>query len=249
MIFRQLFEPVSSSYTYLIGCESTGLAILIDPVLTTIERDLSEIQQHGLRLAFTADTHIHADHITSAFELRKLTGSLIASPIVDGLPCADKYLQESQPLQIGSLQLSSLHTPGHTPGHFAFVLENRVFTGDALLIDGCGRTDFQDGSAEALYRSIHNKLFTLPDDYLVYPGHDYHQRFVSTIGQEKLRNPRLGGGKSLEEFRQIMDSLSLPYPRMIEFAVPVNRSCGAAAAPMQDSEPIDLNESSLNKQG
>jgi len=226
MIFHQLFEPLSSTYTYLIGCEETGKGILIDPVIASMDRDLAALKKYDLSLAYAIDTHIHADHITSALELKKRTGCKIANPIIDKLPCADVYLQENTPLDIGSIRLNSIHTPGHTPGHFSYQIGNRVFTGDSLLVDGCGRTDFQNGSADDLFHSVHNKLFKLPEDYLVYPGHDYQQRFVSTIGQEKLRNPRLGKDKTLDEFRKIMKNLNLPYPKFIDYAVPGNQLCG-----------------------
>jgi glyoxylase-like metal-dependent hydrolase (beta-lactamase superfamily II) len=234
MIFRQLFEPLSSTYTYLLGCEDTGQAVLIDPVVTAIERDLAEVNGLGLKLAYTMDTHIHADHITAALELKKAAASKIAAPAFDRLPCTDFGIEEGKPLQIGSLTLTGLHTPGHTAGHFAYALGDRVFTGDALLIDGCGRTDFQNGDADTLYRSVREKLFSLPDDTLVYPAHDYQHRHVSTIGQEKERNPRLGAGRSLEEFRNIMDNLKLPYPAFIDHAVPGNRQCGICPADLPE---------------
>lgn len=226
MIFQQLFEPFSSTYTYLVGCEDTGQAILIDPVITAIDRDLAELHKYGLRLAYSIDTHIHADHITSALMLKKRVGSQIANPIHDRLPCADTYLEDGKLLRIGSIELLPIHTPGHTDGHFAYTIQNRIFTGDALLIDGSGRTDFQNGNAEDLYHSVHHKLFTLPDDSLVYPGHDYNNRLVSTIKQEKTSNSRLGGGKSLQEFKHIMANLDLPYPKFIDYAVPGNKLCG-----------------------
>lgn len=236
MIFRQLFEPVSSTYTYLLGCPDTGQAVLIDPVVNSVDRDLQVLQELGLRLAYTLDTHIHADHITSARELKKRTGSRIAAPAFDRLPCVDVGIEEGPPLQVGSIRVHGLHTPGHTDGHFAFVAGERLFTGDALLIDGCGRTDFQNGDADALYHTVTHKLFSLPDEMLVYPAHDYAGRRVSSIGQEKARNPRLGGGKTREEFRQIMGSLNLPYPKFIDHAVPGNRSCGECPADL----PQDL---------
>ena len=226
MIFRQLFEPLSSTYTYLLGCPDTGQAVLVDPVVNSIDRDLSVLQALGLTLACTLDTHIHADHITGALQLQQRTGSRIAAPAIDRLPCTDIGVTEGVPLAVGSLAIQPLHTPGHTDGHFAYVLGERVFTGDALLIDGCGRTDFQGGSAAALYRSVSDKLFTLPDEQLVYPGHDYQQRWVSSIGQEKARNPRLGGQRTLAAFVQLMAELKLPYPKFIDHAVPGNRACG-----------------------
>ena len=204
MIFRQLFEPLSSTYTYLLGCEETGRAVLIDPVIVSMERDLSEISRLGLTLAYSVDTHIHADHITAARELKNKVGSKIAAPAFDRLPCADVGIEEGVPLQVGSIQLQPLHTPGHTAGHFAYLFGDRIFTGDALLIDSCGRTDFQNGDADALYKSVHGKLFSLPDDTLVYPAHDYKDRRVSSIAQEKKRNLRLGQERTLEQFREIM---------------------------------------------
>lgn len=226
MIFRQLFEPLSSTYTYLIGCEKTGQAMLIDPVVNSLERDLGVLHEHGLTLAWTLDTHIHADHITGALHLRQQVGSRIAAPALERLECADEGLHEGVPFRLGSIELKPLHTPGHTDGHFAYLLGDRVFTGDALLIDGCGRTDFQNGDAPTLYQSVKTKLFTLPDECLVYPAHDYQNRRVSSIGQEKRRNPRLGGERTLEEFQRIMAELKLAYPKFIDYAVPGNRRCG-----------------------
>jgi sulfur dioxygenase len=226
MIFRQLLEPLSSTYTYLLGCEETGLALLIDPVVNSVDRDLAVMQLLGLRLAFTLDTHIHADHITGALQLKQRVGSRIAAAAMERLPCTDVGVVDGMPFHVGSLVLLPMHTPGHTEGHFSYVFADRVFTGDALLIDGCGRTDFQKGSAQALYRSVTEKLFALPDEQLVYPGHDYNGRRVSSIGQEKARNPRLGKGRTLQEFERLMADLNLPYPKFIDHAVPGNRLCG-----------------------
>ncbi len=230
-MFRQAFEPQSSTYTYLIGCDATGEAVLIDPVRETVERDLALLRDHKLTLKFTVETHIHADHVTGASELRAATGCLCAVPAGSGADRADVAVTEGEPIIFGKLRLHPLYTPGHTDDHHCYLFDDaqqaRVFTGDALMIDGCGRTDFQGGDAATLYRSVHDKLFTLPDDTLVYPGHDYQQRRVSSIGQEKARNPRLGGGKSVEEFIAIMAALDLPRPKMIDVAVPANRTCGA----------------------
>lgn len=234
MIFRQLFEPLSSTCTYLVGCETTGLALLIDPVINCVERDLAELQRLHLRLALTIDTHLHADHITGALELKQRSGCRIGAPAMERLPCADLALQEGVPVTLGSLTLQPLHTPGHTDSHFCLRLGERLFTGDALLIDGCGRTDFQGGSAAALYHSVHDKLFTLPDEQLVYPGHDYQGRRVSSIGQEKLRNPRLGAGRSPAEFEHLMAGLKLPYPKFIDHALPGNRACGVCPPGLPD---------------
>lgn len=230
MIFRQLFETESSTYTYLFGCRQTGKAVLLDPVLETIDRDLAALQELELDLECTLETHIHADHITSACRLRSLTGCKVAYPEMGGPACADVTVSEVKPLGIGNLTLQPLFTPGHTDAHHSYLIDLpgslRVFTGDALLIDGCGRTDFQDGDAAALYRSIHEKIFTLPGDTLVYPAHDYHHRHASTVTQERERNPRLGGGATLEQFIEIMTNLDLPYPKRIDVAVPANRLCG-----------------------
>ena len=230
MIFRQLFEPVSSTYTYLIACEQSGEAALIDPVLETVERDLGVIRDLGLRLACTLETHIHADHVTGAGRLRSLAGSKAGFPEASGAELVDFTITEGTPVGIGELQLRPLYTPGHTDDHHVYLLEGdeaaRIFTGDALLIEGCGRTDFQNGDAATLYRSVHEKIFALGDETLVYPAHDYNQRQVSSVGQEKARNPRLGSGKSVDEFVAIMAALNLPRPKKIDIAVPANRECG-----------------------
>ena len=238
MIFRQLFEPTSSTYTYLLGCESTGKAVLVDPVYETIERDLTLMVELQLTLAYTLDTHIHADHLTGARKAKSFVGSKIAAPAMDGLSCIDEGVEEGRVFRIGELQLQPLFTPGHTDTHHAYVLAaqgtTRVFTGDCLLIDGCGRTDFQNGDARRQFASIRRKLFSLPDDALVYPCHDYKGRFVSSIAQEKTRNPRVGLDKSEAEFIEIMHKLKLPYPRRIDVAVPANQRCGEYPAGVPD---------------
>lgn len=234
MIFQQLFEPLSSTYTYLLGCEETGQAVLIDPVIVSMDRDLALVHRLGLTLAFSLDTHLHADHITAALELKYKVGSRIAAPAFDRLPCTDIGIEEGTPFKVGHLSLQPLHTPGHTDGHFAYLFDDRLFTGDALLIDGCGRTDFQNGDADDLFKSVRGKLFALADDTLVYPGHDYNDRRISTIGQEKKRNPRLGECKTLEEFKAIMAGLKLPYPKFIAHAVPGNRQCGVCPSHLPD---------------
>lgn len=230
MIFRQLFEPQSSAYTYLLACGDSREAALIDPVIETVERDLQLLNDLGLSLRFTIETHIHADHVTGASRLRELTGCKAALPAKSGAAQADVLVEEGTALCIGGIELHPLSTPGHTDDHHSYFVESggaaRLFTGDALLIDGCGRTDFQNGDAATLYRSVHDKLFTRPADTLVYPGHDYQQRHVSSIGQERARNPRLGGGKTLDEFVAIMTELSLPRPEKMDLAVPANRMCG-----------------------
>ena len=235
MIFRQLHEPLSSTYTYLIGDVNTGQAVLIDPVIATMDRDLAEIHRLGLTLAYTIDTHIHADHITAALEMKRAVGSKIAAPAYDRLSCVDIGLEEGIPFELDGITLQPLHTPGHTAGHYAYLYNERVFTGDALLIDGCGRPDFQNGDTDALYHSVRQKLFSLPDETLVYPAHDYKERFVSSIAQEKNRNPRLGGETTIEEFRVIMNNLDLPYPKFIDHAVPGNQQCGVCPDDLPDN--------------
>ena len=230
MIFRQLFEPTSSTYTYLIGCEDTRQAVLVDPVLETFSRDLDVLKDLGLTLAYTLDTHIHADHLTSALKLSSITGAKIAMPSTANVGCADVQVSEETPLTIGSFTLTPLFTPGHTDHHLSYLFDTgatqAVMTGDALLIDGCGRTDFQGGSSADLYRSIHNKLFTLPGETLVYPGHDYKGCAVSSIAQERTRNPRLKDGTDEKTFIQIMADLDLPFPKKLGLAVPANVLCG-----------------------
>ena len=230
MIFRQLFEPQSSAYTYLVACEKTREAVLIDPVLETVERDLALLGELGLALKYTLETHIHADHVTGAARLRDEAGSRAGVPEKSGADHVDVPIREGEAISVGTLKIEPLYTPGHTDDHHAYLVRatdgDRVFTGDALMIDGCGRTDFQNGDAATLYLSVHERLFALPDDTLVYPGHDYQQRRVSSIGQERARNPRLGGGKTIEEFVAIMDGLNLPRPKKMDVAVPANRECG-----------------------
>lgn len=230
MLFRQLFEPQSSAYTYLIGCEDSGEALLIDPVLETVERDLNLLSDLQLTLKYTIETHIHADHVTGAARLRESTGCRCAIPQKSGASHVDLPVREGEVIRVGSLELQPLYTPGHTDDHHSYLLKgsdaDRVFTGDALLIDGCGRTDFQNGDAATLYRSVHEKIFSLAGDTLVYPGHDYQHRHVSSVDQELQRNPRLGGDKSLDEFVAIMAGLNLPPPKKMDVAVPANRECG-----------------------
>ena len=230
MLFRQLIEADSSTYTYLIACSDTRKAILIDPVLETVERDLQLIEDLDLDLIATLETHVHADHLTGARLIRQRTGSKIACPAMLELPCADIGIREGTPFAVGSIELQPLFTPGHTDHHYAYLInttaQKMLFSGDALLVDPCARPDFQSGSAAELYNSIHNKFFALPDETLVYPAHDYEGRFVSSIAQEKARNPRLGHGRSKDEFVALMNGLELPYPRKIDFAVPGNEACG-----------------------
>lgn len=246
MIFKQLFEEDSSTYTYLVACEETGESVLIDPVIDTLERDLSSLKELGLGLSYTLETHMHADHLTGARKLKQFAGSKIVVPAMDELPCADMSVKEGTPFKVGNIELHPLFTPGHTGTHHAYLLDNGMqkilFSGDALLIEACGRTDFQSGDPATLYRSITEKFFTLPSETLVYPAHDYEGRQITTIGQEKNRNPRLGNNKTEAEFVEIMNGLDLPYPRKIDFAVPGNEACGECPGdiPEEYRGPCDI---------
>jgi glyoxylase-like metal-dependent hydrolase (beta-lactamase superfamily II) len=231
MIFRQLFETDTSTYSYLLGCERSRKAVLIDSVVSEIDHYIELLQSLNLKLIYTLETHVHADHITGAGLLREKLGSKSVVHRDAGAMCADLLVTDGVLLQVGDMELQVRHTPGHTNGCVSYVMADRVFTGDALLINGCGRTDFQQGSAEQLYDSITGKLFSLPPDTLVYPGHDYQGNTVSTIKQELAKNSRLGGGRSREDFISIMHCLNLAYPKYIDQALPANHSCGLVAAP------------------
>lgn len=229
MIFRQLFDDTSKTFTYLLGDPTTGQALLIDPVLGQEARDLELLSQLNLSLSWVLETHEHADHITAAAKLRALTGCALATPSTGQSHGADRYLKHGEVLSCGAIELEVRHTPGHTAGSASYVnhAQGMVFTGDTLLIRGCGRTDFQGGDAAALYASVHEQLFTLPEGTRVFPGHDYKGRSETTIAEERAHNPRLGGGRSLEAFVKIMDELKLDPPRMLNQAVPANRRMGA----------------------
>ena len=237
MIFRQLFEPDTCTYTYLLGCEFTQKAILIDPVNSESEIYIQLLEELGLKLIYTLETHVHADHVTAAGYLRDTLGSKSVVHRDAGTMCADLLVTDGVELQVGEIEIKVLYTPGHTNGCISFVIEDRLFSGDSLLIDGCGRTDFQQGDSATLYDSVTQKLFTLPPDTLVYPGHNYMGITVSTIAQEKAANSRLGNNKSKQEFIEIMANLDLAYPKYIDQALPANQSCGQAdkhpAAPRQ----------------
>ena len=221
----QLFDPASSTYTYVLFDPDTRDAVIIDPVDEQIERDLSTVRDYGLKLVWTVETHAHADHITSAGKLAELAGARTAAPAGCGIGTAGVQLQHGDTLTFGGETLRALHTPGHTAGSMSYVWRDHVFTGDTLLINGCGRTDFQSGSAQDLYRSLTQVLFALPDETTVWPGHDYQGRTHSSIGQEKSANVRVAG-KSEAEFIAIMDALNLPKPRRIDEAVPANLTSG-----------------------
>jgi len=221
----QLFDPASSTYTYILFDEATRDALIIDPVDEQLERDLATLRQYGLNLVWTVETHAHADHITSAGQLAEHAGAKTAAPQGCGIATAALQLADGDVLRFGSEQLKALATPGHTSGSMSYVWRDHVFTGDTLLINGCGRTDFQSGSAQAMFHSLTQVLFALPDATTVWPGHDYQGRTQSTIGAEKSGNARVAG-KTEEEFVAIMDGLNLPKPKRIDEAVPANLTSG-----------------------
>jgi len=226
----QLFDTESSTFTYILAAPGSDQAVIIDPVDHHIERDLAHLERLGLKLAYVLETHAHADHVTSAGALRKLTGAKAAVPSGCGIPPAELQLIEGDVIRFGPAeQIRVLHTPGHTAGSMSYVWRGNVFTGDTLLINGCGRTDFQSGNAGALYDSAMGKLFQLPDDTLVWPAHDYKGQSVSTIGWEKRHNARLAG-RTRDEFVDLMARLDLPKPKLIDIAVPANRNLGLTHA-------------------
>lgn len=221
----QLFDPDSSTYTYVLFDQTSREALIIDPVDEQIERDLAVLREYGLKLVWTVETHAHADHITSAGKLAEMAGARTAAPAGCGIGTASVQLQDGEALSFGAESLKAMHTPGHTAGSMSYLWREHVFTGDTLLINGCGRTDFQSGSASDLYRSLTQVLFALPDETTVWPGHDYQGRTHSSIGQEKTGNVRVAG-KTEAEFMAIMDALHLPKPRRIDEAVPANLTSG-----------------------
>ncbi|MGA8032759.1 MAG: MBL fold metallo-hydrolase [Casimicrobiaceae bacterium] len=227
-IFRQLFDSQSSTYSYLLGDRASGRAILIDPVFEHAARDAALVRELGLALVATLETHVHADHVTGAWLLKKRLGGRIAISAASGAEGADIRLADGDRIAFGGRHVVALATPGHTDGCMSFVLddESMAFTGDAMLIRGCGRTDFQQGSAHRLYVSIKTRIFTLPDDCLLWPGHDYRGLTATSVAEEKAHNPRLGGNVSEADFAGYMQNLGLPHPRQIDVAVPANMVCG-----------------------
>ncbi len=227
MFFKQLFDPTSSTLSYLIADDASHAAVIIDPVVDQLERDLRLLREHGLKLEFTLETHVHADHVTAAQALKQATGARTAVCRECNAQGYDRLLADGDVVLFGQQEILTIATPGHTPGSVSYLWRDRLFTGDTLLIGGCGRTDFQNGSAEALWDSITARLFALDDQTLVYPGHDYKGRRVSSIGEEKRLNARLAG-KTREEFLSIMGNLDLPLPARIHEAVPANLAGGPA---------------------
>ena len=228
MLFRQLFDSQSATYSYLLADTAAREAVLIDPVYEQARRDAALLDELGLRLLYTLETHVHADHVTGAWLLRERTGSRIALSRHSGAQGADRLLDHGDRIQFGGRYLTVRATPGHTAGCVTYVLdtEDMAFTGDCLLIRGCGRTDFQGGDSGDMYRSVHTQIFTLPGDCLLYPAHDYRGLTATSVDEEKRYNPRLGGELSETDFAGYMDNLGLDHPKKMDVAVPANLECG-----------------------
>ncbi|MBX2864358.1 MAG: MBL fold metallo-hydrolase [Leptolyngbyaceae cyanobacterium MAG.088] len=226
MIFRQLFDKESSTYTYLIADAESGEATLVDPVLEQVSRDYGLLKELELTLKFCLETHIHADHVTGTGKLREITGCAGIVPAGAQAICASRSINNKERLPLGRITIQAIETNGHTDSHMAYLVNGtHLLTGDALFIRGCGRTDFQSGDAGKLYDRVTQRLFSLPDETLVYPGHDYKGNTVSTIGEEKRFNLRFAG-RTRDEFIVFMNNLNLPNPKKMMEAVPANEHCG-----------------------
>jgi sulfur dioxygenase len=228
LLFRQLFDPTSSTYTYLLGCSFTREAVLIDSVFEQVRRDAALVTELGLTLIWALDTHVHADHVTGAWLLKQRLGSRIALAATAGAVGTDRPLQDGDRIEFGRRSLEVRATPGHTSGCVTYVLDDEsvAFTGDCILVRGSGRTDFQQGDAHTLYRSVRARIFSLPDTCLLYPAHDYRGLTVTSVAEEKKFNPRLGGEVSEADYVGYMKNLDLPHPKKIDEAVPANLRCG-----------------------
>lgn len=253
MIFRQLFDHETFTYTYLLADEASREAVLIDPVLEQIERDTTLVRELHLKLVYALDTHVHADHVTALGALRERLGARTVVSARAGSGCPDVFVRQGDTIRFGARALTVRETPGHTSGCITYVLAPKpadpedpedpagaamAFTGDALLIRGCGRTDFQQGCARTLYHSVHEQIFSLPPGCLLYPGHDYKGRTVTTVAEELEHNPRLGQGRTVEQFEKIMAELKLAYPKKMDQAVPMNLACGQSPQQSLPQTPI-----------
>jgi glyoxylase-like metal-dependent hydrolase (beta-lactamase superfamily II)/rhodanese-related sulfurtransferase len=234
MLFRQLFDATSSTYTYILGCDISLDAIIIDPVFEQHARDTALLKELGLKVKYTVDTHVHADHVTGSWLLKESEAAKITLSGNYGAEGLDIELRDGMPLTFGNHTITARSTPGHTSGCFTFVTSDQTmaFTGDCLLIRGTGRTDFQSGDVHTLWGSIREKIFCLPDECLLYPGHDYMGRTVSTVTEEKKFNPRIGGYAQEEDFSGYMANLGLPHPKLLDIAVPANMKSGKPDAPI-----------------
>ena len=238
LVFRQLGDPTSSTYTYLLADSDTREALLIDPVFDQVLRDAALIEELGLELRWTLDTHVHADHVTGAWLLKHRTGSRIAVSVASGASGADRYLAHGDKVAFGSRHLEARATPGHTNGCMTFVMGDHTmaFTGDCLLIRGSGRTDFQQGDARSMYRSVHEQIFSLPRECLLYPAHDYRGLTATSVAEERRFNPRLADSIAEDDFVGYMSHLGLPHPKQIDVAVPANLRCGQPEAAQESVE-------------
>ena len=252
LIFRQLFDASSSTYTYLLGDSAAGESLLIDPVFENERRDLALLRELGLRLVATLDTHVHADHVTAAWLLKQRCGSQILLSEDSGAAPADRLLRHGDRVTFGARRLEVRATPGHTNGCLTYVLDDHsmAFTGDSLLIRGCGRTDFQQGSPARLYHSVQEQILSQPPECLLYPAHDYRGLTVTSVAEEKRFNPRLGGDVNEADFAGYMNHLGLPHPRLMDIAVPANLRCGRpdqdTAAPQEPTwAPLTCNFSGV----
>jgi glyoxylase-like metal-dependent hydrolase (beta-lactamase superfamily II)/rhodanese-related sulfurtransferase len=232
LVFRQLFDPASSTYTYLLADSRSGAAVIIDPVFEQVRRDAALIEELGLRLTYSLETHIHADHVTGAWMLKRRTGCRIAVSATSGAEGADRHLVPDDTVAFGDRNLQVRATPGHTGGCLTYVLDDRsmAFTGDCLMIRGSGRTDFQQGDPGAMFRSVREQIFSLPDLCLLYPAHDYRGLTVTSVGEERRFNPRLGGEIGEGDFTGYMRNLRLAHPKKMDVAVPANLKCGQPEA-------------------
>lgn len=226
MLIRQLFDAQTFTFTYLVADGINSEAIIIDPVDSKIEQYMRLLKELNLKLKYVFDTHVHADHITAAGKLRELTNCITLLGEATGATCVSKTVSDGEKIHVGAIEFTVLETPGHTQDSFCLYTDGIIFTGDTLFVRGTGRTDFQAGNPVDQYNSIVNKIFTLPDATIVYPGHDYNGNTSTTVWEEKNFNPRLAG-KTVEEFKYIMDNLNLPNPKLMDIAVPANLACGS----------------------